>query len=92
MVNGRLGLHDPNDPENRRALVTPSGLPETKQEAAETITRGLLMLASSGELKTRQDVTEALTAAGFEVVAPQKAVSALPTRTGAKYPTEGSHL
>ncbi|MBF2798721.1 plasmid mobilization relaxase MbeA, partial [Klebsiella pneumoniae] len=68
VVNGRLGLHDPNDPENRRALVTPSGLPETKQEAAETITRGLLMLASSGELKTRDDVTGALTAAGFEVV------------------------
>ncbi len=65
VVNGRLGLHDPNDPENRRALVTPSGLPETKQEAAETITRGLLMLASSGELKTRDDVTGALTAAGF---------------------------
>jgi len=68
IVNGRLGLHDPNAPENRRALVTPSALPETKQEAAQTITRGLLALASSGELKTRQDVTEALESAGFKVV------------------------
>nr|WP_269707367.1 relaxase/mobilization nuclease domain-containing protein [Klebsiella pneumoniae] len=68
VVNGRLGLHDPNAPENRRALVTPSSLPKTKQEAAEAITRGLLALASSGELKTRQDVTEALESAGFEVV------------------------
>lgn len=68
VVNGRLGLHDPNAPENRRALVTPSSLPKTKQEAAEAITRGLLVLASSGELKTRQDVTEALERAGFEVV------------------------
>ena len=68
IVNGRLGLHDPNAPENRRALVTPFALPETKQEAAQTITRGLLALASSGELKTRQDVTEALESAGFEVV------------------------
>lgn len=68
LVNGRLGLHDPNAPENRRALVTPSALPETKQEAAQAITRGLLALASSGELKTRQDVTEALESAGFEVV------------------------
>lgn len=68
IVNGRLGLHDPNAPENRRALVTPSSLPKTKQEAAEAITRGLLVLASSGELKTRQDVTEALERAGFEVV------------------------
>lgn len=68
IVNGRLGLHDPNAPENRQALVTPSALPEAKQEAAQTITRGLLALALSGELKTRQDVTEALESAGFEVV------------------------
>ncbi|EBK8075316.1 nuclease [Salmonella enterica] len=68
LVNGRLGLHDPNAPENRRALVTPSALPKAKQEAAQAITRGLLALASSGELKTRQDVTEALESAGFEVV------------------------
>lgn len=68
IVNGRLGLHDPNAPENRRALVTPSALPETKLEAAQAITRGLLALASSGELKTRQDVAEALESAGFEVV------------------------
>ncbi|WP_423241093.1 plasmid mobilization relaxase MbeA [Erwinia amylovora] len=68
IVNGRLGLHDPNAPENRRALVTPSALPKTKQEAAQAITRGLLSLASSGELKTRQDVTEALESAGFKVI------------------------
>lgn len=67
-VNARLGLHDPNAPENRRALVTPGSLPESKQEAASAITRGLLALASSGDLKTRQDVTEALTASGFDVV------------------------
>ena len=68
IVNGRLGLHDPNAPENRRVLVSPSALPEAKQEAAQAITSGLLALASSGELKTRQDVTEALESAGFEVV------------------------
>ncbi|TGB97202.1 relaxase/mobilization nuclease domain-containing protein, partial [Escherichia sp. E2748] len=60
IVNGRLGLHDPNAPENRRVLVTPPALPEAKQEAAQAITRGLLALASSGVLKTRHDVTEAL--------------------------------
>jgi hypothetical protein len=68
VVNGRLRLHDPNDPANRRALVTPSALPKTQQEAAHAITAGLLSLASAGELRTRQDVTEALTASGFEVV------------------------
>ncbi|MDK6820280.1 nuclease, partial [Klebsiella pneumoniae] len=66
--NGRLDLHDPNAPENRRALVTASALPKTKQEAAEAITQGLLALASSGELESRQDVTEALERSGFEVV------------------------
>lgn len=68
VVNGRLGLHDPNAPENRRALVTASALPEAKQEAAQAITQGLLSLASSGELKTRHDVTEALERSGFTVV------------------------
>lgn len=68
VVNGRLGLHDPNDPANQRELVTPSALPQAQQEAVRAITQGLMVLASSGELKTRQDVTEALTTAGFEVV------------------------
>lgn len=68
VVNGRMGFSDPNDPLKRRALVTARTLPETKQEVVRAITNGLLSLASSGELKTRQDVTEALTASGFEVV------------------------
>ncbi|MGS6434944.1 hypothetical protein ACVGW8_07075 [Enterobacter hormaechei] len=36
------------------------------------ITRGLLTLASSGELKSRQDVTDTLEGAGFEVVGTTK--------------------
>jgi len=68
VVNGSLGLHDPNAPENRRALVTASALPKTKQEASEAITRGLMHLFASGELKTRQDVTETLERSGFEVI------------------------
>lgn len=68
VVNAQLHLHDPNAPENRRALVTPSNLPETKQEAAETITRSLLRLCEAGEIRTRQDVIQALSDAGFEVV------------------------
>lgn len=68
LVNDRLGLHDPNAPENRRALVTPSTLPTTKQDAAEAITDGLLRLCETGEVKTRQDVLATLSGAGFEVV------------------------
>ena len=68
IVNDRLGLHDPNAPENKRALVTPNSLPKTKQEAAQAITDGLIVLCQTGEIKTRQDVIEALTASGFDVV------------------------
>lgn len=85
IVNGSLGLHDPNAPENRRALVTPSALPEAKQEAAQAITRGLLSLASSGELKTRQDVTEALESAGFEVVRTTKSSISIADPDGGRH-------
>ena len=68
IVNARLGLHDPNAPENKRTLVTPNSLPKTKQEAAQAITDGLMMLCQSGEVKTRHDVVEALTVSGFDVV------------------------
>jgi len=68
IINGRLGLRDPNAPENRRALVTPSTLPETKQAASQAITDGLLRLCEAGEVKTRQDVIQVLTGAGFDVV------------------------
>ncbi|WP_268598605.1 relaxase/mobilization nuclease domain-containing protein, partial [Escherichia coli] len=64
LVNHHYGLRDPNAPENRRTLVTPNNLPKAKQEAAEAITRGLEALYHAGAIKTRQDVTEALTAAG----------------------------
>lgn len=67
-VNARLGLHDPNAPENRRTLVTPGNLPKTKQEASQTITNGLLRLCESGEVQTRHDVVQALSRSGFNVV------------------------
>jgi hypothetical protein len=92
VANGRLGLHDPNDPANRRELVTPSSLPQAQQEAVRAITQGLMVLASSGDIKTRQDVTEALTAAGFEVVRTTRSSISIANPDGAKYPTERSYL
>ncbi|EIS6474408.1 relaxase/mobilization nuclease domain-containing protein [Salmonella enterica] len=67
IVNAKLGLHDPNAPENRRTLVTLNTLPRTKQEAAEAITDGLVRFVA-GEIKTRQDVIQTLTASGLDVV------------------------
>lgn len=68
IVNASLGLHDPNAPENRRVLVTPGNLPREKQEASQSITDSLLRLCGAGEIKTRSDVVQALSDAGFDVV------------------------
>lgn len=66
-MNASLKLHDPDDPINKRELTTPRNLPASKQEAARAITDGLLYLAGNGELRTRQDVVNALEGAGFTV-------------------------
>lgn len=66
--NAELGLHDPDDPMNKRELVTPRSLPQSKQAAARAITDGLLSMAAGGEIRGRGDVVKALSGAGFEVV------------------------
>ncbi len=66
-MNASLKLHDPDDPINKRELTTPRNLPASKQEAARAITDGLLSLAGNGELRTREDVVNALEGAGFTV-------------------------
>ncbi|MBJ3627328.1 relaxase/mobilization nuclease domain-containing protein, partial [Salmonella enterica subsp. enterica serovar Derby] len=68
LVNHHYGLHDPNAPENRRTLTLPDNLPETKQALAESVTRGIDALYHAGEIKGRQDVIQALTEAGLDVV------------------------
>lgn len=47
-INGELGLHDPDDPINRQAVISAKDLPKAKKEAAEAITAGLLNLAGAG--------------------------------------------
>ena len=58
VVNAQLGLHDPDDPLNKRALMTPSNLPKAKQDAAQAITDGLLSLAAAGELADRLNAAQ----------------------------------
>ena len=65
--NITYGLHDPNDPANRQTLTRPKDLPRDKEVALEAINNGLLNLAQSGVLKSRDDVVKALTGAGFTV-------------------------
>nr|MDQ6121492.1 hypothetical protein [Klebsiella pneumoniae subsp. pneumoniae] len=48
VVNGELKLHDPDDPLNRQAVITPKDLPRGHKEAAQAITDGLLRMAGAG--------------------------------------------
>lgn len=68
VVNAEHQLHDPDDPMNRRALVTPRHLPLASQKAAQSITDSLLRLIEIGTIKNRNDVIKALTGVGFDVV------------------------
>ena len=66
-ANAHFQLHDPDDPINKRELVTPRDLPKRKQEASQAITTGLLHLANSGQIKSRGDVIDALEKTGFSI-------------------------
>lgn len=65
--NEVLQLHDPNDPANKRELVTANNLPRSKALAVEQITAGLLKRAESGEIRDRDDVKRCLEQAGFTI-------------------------
>lgn len=67
LVNDHYQLHDPNDPINKRELCTPNNLPKHKEEASKAITDGLLKVAESGNIKSRNDVIKTLEGAGFEI-------------------------
>lgn len=67
ITNAELNLHDPDDPANRRVLSRPSDLPKNKQQAAQAITDGLLMLAANGLIQQRSDIILTLETAGFQV-------------------------
>lgn len=79
-----LGLADPKDPARRRALVTPRDLPPERQQAAQQITDGLLALAAQGEVRSRADVLEKLTGAGFQVARETKSSISIADPDGGK--------
>ena len=85
-VNAEHGLHDPDDPANRRALSTPQDLPPDKQAAARQITNGLLALAERGEVETRDDVVAALESGGFEVTRQTKSSISIADPDGGNRP------
>lgn len=79
-----LKLADPHDPARRRALVTPRDLPPDRQQAAEQVTNGLLAMAEQGQIKTRADVVQTLTDAGFTVARETKSSISLADPDGGR--------
>lgn len=68
LTNERLGLRDPNDPIYRRPLTPANDLPQDKQLAVESITKGLMELMRVGQIRERKDVISHLEQFGFQVV------------------------
>ena len=68
ITNIEYGLHDPDDPINKRDLVTANDLPRHKQQAKEVITQGLAQLVEAGEIRNRDDIIKTLENSGFNVV------------------------
>ena len=67
VVNGALDLHDPDNPKNKRELVTSRDLPIIKKDACEAITDGLLNLMDAGKIKNRDDIKNILKEQGFDI-------------------------
>lgn len=64
LTNAAYGFTDPHDPERSMTLTPAQNLPKGRQEAAEAITSGLLVLG----VENRAQVITALSEAGLEVV------------------------
>lgn len=84
LINDRLGLSDPNDPERRRELTPGRDLPKNSQKAAESITAGLTNLAMQGLLRNRQDVINTLEAAGMTIARETKSSISIASSDGGK--------
>lgn len=84
LINDRLGLSDPNDPERRRELTPGRDLPKNSQKAAESITAGLSNLAMQGLLRNRQDVINTLEAAGMTIARETKSSISIASPDGGK--------
>lgn len=76
VVNGSLNLHDPDNPKNKRELVTSRDLPPRKQDVCEAITDGLLHLIDAGKVNNRDDIKAILKEHGFDIAREtQKSIS-----------------
>ena len=62
------GFTDPSDPANKRLLGQRDNLPRDVKDARQAITEGLKEFVDQGTITSRDDVIQALTDGGFEIV------------------------
>lgn len=68
MQNIQYGFTDPNDPAKKRFMGQRDNLPRDVKEARQAITEGLTEFVGQGTITSRDDVIQALTDGGFEIV------------------------
>ncbi|MDP5132010.1 MAG: relaxase/mobilization nuclease domain-containing protein [Paraglaciecola sp.] len=89
-INGELDLHDPNDPDNAKAVSIPSRASKDRKETIEVITSTMRKLIDDGMVKDRNDVIAALQQNGFEVTRETKtSISVRDLEMDAKLEEEG---
>lgn len=68
MQNIEHGFTDPSDPAKKRFMGQRDNLPRDVKEARQAITEGLKEFVDQGTITSRDDVIQALTDGGFEIV------------------------
>jgi hypothetical protein len=83
-VNDRFGFSDPNDPDNKRSIVTAHDLPRDKKQAVEMINQHIVKQCEDGFIKSRDDVIQELTTNGFEIARETKSSISIKDPDGGK--------
>ncbi len=86
IVNTSLNLHDPDAPENKRAIkpLHVTNLPQAKREQVEQINSALLNQIEIGLVKNRSDLVMALENAGFSITRQAKNTLSIKDPKGGK--------
>lgn len=86
IINTSLNLHDPDAPENKRAVkpLHVTNLPQAKREQVEQINRALLNQIEIGLVKNRSDAVMALENAGFIITRQAKNTISIKDPNGGK--------
>lgn len=84
VANAEHGFSDPNDPAKRRSLILPADAFADRKNALQAITEGLTRQIELGAVRNRENVIQALSEAGFNVVRETKQSISIADPSGGK--------